>query len=95
MPSAKQTAYLDMNYTYILECSDGTLYCGWTNNLEKRLKAHNEGKGAKYTRSRLPVRLVYFEEFENSIDAQKREYRIKRLSRDKKLKLIQGKMPNR
>ena len=82
-----QTAYLDMNYTYILECNDGTLYTGWTNNLEKRIKAHNDGKGAKYTRSRLPVKLVYFEEFESAVDAQKREYQIKRLKRSEKLAL--------
>ena len=76
-----------MNYTYILECNDGTLYTGWTNNLEKRIKAHNDGKGAKYTRARLPVKLVYFEEFESSVDAQKREYQIKRLKRSEKLAL--------
>ena len=78
-----------MNYTYILKCADGTLYCGWTNDLEKRLKAHNDGKGAKYTRSRLPVSLVYFEEFDNPIDAQRREYRIKRLTRAQKIELIE------
>ena len=77
-----------MNYTYILKCADDTLYCGWTNDLEKRLKAHNSGKGAKYTRSRLPVALVYYEEFETSIEAQKREYQIKRLTRKQKLMLI-------
>ena len=77
-----------MNYTYILKCSDGTLYCGWTNDLEKRLKTHNEGKGAKYTRSRLPVALVYYEKFESSVDAQRREYAIKKLTRKQKLKLI-------
>lgn len=80
-----------MNYVYLLECSDGTLYCGWTNDIEKRLKAHNSGKGAKYTRSRLPVRLVYLEEYESSVEAQKREYRIKRLSRNEKLSLINKK----
>ncbi|MBQ3040043.1 MAG: GIY-YIG nuclease family protein [Clostridia bacterium] len=80
-----------MNYVYLLECSDGTLYCGWTNDIEKRLKAHNSGKGAKYTRSRLPVRLVYLEEHESSVEAQKREYRIKRLSRNEKLSLINKK----
>ena len=53
-----------MNYTYIVECSDGTLYTGWTNNLEKRLEAHNAGKGAKYTKTRRPVKLVYQEQFE-------------------------------
>lgn len=77
------------NYTYILKCTDGTLYCGWTNDLEKRLKVHNEGKGAKYTRSRLPVTLAYYEEFESSIEAQKREYQIKKLTRSQKLELIE------
>ncbi|MBO5339163.1 MAG: GIY-YIG nuclease family protein [Clostridia bacterium] len=77
------------NYTYILKCADGTLYCGWTNDLEKRLKVHNEGKGAKYTRSRLPVTLAYYEEFESSIEAQKREYQIKKLTRKQKLELIE------
>lgn len=77
------------NYTYILKCADDTLYCGWTNDLEKRLKVHNDGKGAKYTRSRLPVALVYYEEFESAQEAQKREYQIKNLSRKEKLKLIE------
>ena len=77
-----------MNYTYILKCADNTLYCGWTNDLEKRLKAHNSGKGAKYTRSRLPVTLVYYEKFETSTEAQKREYQIKKLTRKQKLILI-------
>lgn len=79
-----------MNYTYILKCSDNTLYTGWTNDLEKRLKAHNAGKGAKYTKTRLPVEIVYYESFENKIDAMKREYAIKQLSRKEKMKLIQG-----
>ena len=78
-----------MNYTYILKCADGTLYCGWTNDLEKRIKTHNEGKGAKYTRSRLPVMLAYSEEFETQIEAQKREYEIKQMTRQQKLKLIE------
>jgi putative endonuclease len=77
-----------MNYTYILKCGDGTLYCGWTNDLEKRVKAHNEGKGAKYTRARLPVTLVYYETFETSVEAQKREYQIKQMTRKEKLFLI-------
>lgn len=77
------------NYTYILKCADGTLYCGWTNDLQKRLKSHNDGKGAKYTRSRLPVTLVYYEEFDSPVEAQKREYRIKKLTRQEKLKLIE------
>ena len=80
-----------MNYTYMVECSDGTLYTGWTNNLEKRIKAHNDGKGAKYTKTRLPVRLIYYEEFLTKEEAMQREYRIKRLSRTEKLSLIQNK----
>ena len=80
-----------MNYTYILKCADETLYCGWTNDLEKRVKAHNEGKGAKYTRSRTPVTLVYYEEHETSVEAQRREYQIKQLSRAQKLELIEKK----
>ena len=77
-----------MNYTYILECVDKTLYTGWTNNLEKRVLVHNSGKGAKYTRARIPVKLVYFEEFEDKVSAQKREYAIKKLTRANKLELI-------
>lgn len=77
-----------MNYTYIVECSDGSLYTGWTNDLEKRILAHNSGKGAKYTKTRLPVRLVYYEEFLTKEEAMSREYRIKHLTRQEKLKLI-------
>lgn len=77
-----------MNYVYILKCNDESLYTGWTNNLEKRLKAHALGKGAKYTKARLPVQLVYHEEFEDKILAMKREYEIKQLTRVKKLELI-------
>ncbi len=77
-----------MNYVYILKCRDNTLYTGWTTSLEKRLKAHNRGRGAKYTRARLPVEIVYFEEFEDKKEAMKREYAIKKLSREEKLKLI-------
>ncbi len=77
-------------YTYILECADGTLYCGYTNCLEKRIKAHNCGKGAKYTKGRLPVKLVYFEEFVEKSLAQSREWHIKRLSRSEKLNLIEN-----
>ena len=78
-----------MNYTYILKCNDNTLYTGWTNNLEKRLKDHNEGNGAKYTKPRRPVELIYYEEFETKEEAMNREYAIKQLSRAKKLALIQ------
>lgn len=77
-----------MNYTYIVECSDGTLYTGWTNNLEKRLEAHNAGKGAKYTKPRRPVKIVYKELFETKEEAMSREFAIKQLSRIEKLKLI-------
>ena len=77
-----------MNYVYILKCSDNTLYTGWTTSLEKRIKVHNSGKGAKYTRVRLPVEIVYFEEFEDKKEAMRREYAIKQLSRQEKLKLI-------
>lgn len=79
-----------MNYTYILECADGTYYTGWTNHLEKRVRDHNEKKGAKYTRGRTPVKLVYYEEFETKKEALKREAAIKRLSRAQKEALIAG-----
>ena len=85
-----------MNYTYIVECADGTLYCGWTNDLEKRMAAHNEGKGAKYTKPRLPVKLVYYESFETKEEAMSREWHIKHLTKAKKLELIknQGQLEN-
>lgn len=79
-----------MNYTYILKCRDGSLYTGWTNDIERRLKAHNEGYGAKYTKSRRPVELVYYEEFDTKEEAMRREYRIKHLSRKKKELLIRS-----
>ena len=77
-----------MNYTYILKCKDGTFYTGWTNTLEKRLKDHNEGKGAKYTKARRPVELVYYEAFETKEEAMSREYAIKQMSRNEKEELI-------
>jgi len=76
------------NFVYILRCKDNSLYTGWTNDLENRLNMHNKGLGAKYTRGRGPCTLVYFEKFDNKIDAQKREFQIKKLSREKKEKLI-------
>lgn len=76
-------------YVYILQCNDNSLYTGWTIDIDKRLENHNLGKASKYTRSRLPVKLVYFETFQNKIDAQKREYEIKQLSRKEKLELIE------
>lgn len=78
-----------MNYTYIVKCKDETLYTGWTNNLDKRIKDHNEGKGAKYTKSRRPVVLVYYETFETKEEAMRREYAIKQLTREEKLKLTE------
>ena len=66
------------NFTYILECSDGTYYCGWTNDIIKRLKSHNAGTGCIYTRSRFPVKLVYLEEFATRKEAMSREYEIKK-----------------
>jgi putative endonuclease len=89
--SRLQTGVKDMNYTYILKCHDGTLYTGWTNDIEKRIKAHNEGRGAKYTKCRRPVELVYYEEFETKEEAMKREYAIKHLRRREKEKLIEKK----
>lgn len=77
-----------MNYVYILKCSDNTLYTGYTNDLTNRLKAHNNGNGAKYTRGRLPVELVYFEQYETKSEAMKREYFIKQLTREEKMNLI-------
>ncbi|AOH47981.1 MAG: GIY-YIG nuclease family protein [Centipeda sp. (in: firmicutes)] len=77
-----------MNYAYLLLCADGSLYAGWTNDLQRRLHAHNEGRGAKYTRSRRPVRLVYAEAFETKEEAQKREYQFKKLRRPQRLSLI-------
>ena len=79
-----------MNYVYILRCADGTLYCGWTTDLEKRLTAHNGGNGAKYTRSRLPVELVYYEEYGDRHDTLSREWHIKRMSREEKMRLVKG-----
>lgn len=79
-----------MNYTYIIRCKDDTLYCGWTNNLEKRIASHNAGTGAKYTKYRHPVELVYFETFDTKEEAMRREYAIKQLSRAEKLNLIKN-----
>ena len=76
------------NYIYILRCADGTLYTGWTNDLEKRLAAHQSGKGGKYTRARLPVELVHSERFDTKQEAMHREWEIKQLTREEKLRLI-------
>lgn len=73
----------------MVRCADGSIYTGWTTDIERRLKAHNSGKGAKYTRGRLPVELVYSEEFSEKALAMKREAEIKKYSRAKKLDLIE------
>lgn len=77
-----------MNYTYVLRCGDGSLYTGWTNDLNKRLASHSAGKGGRYTRSRLPVELVYFEEHDTKEEAMRREWAIKHMTRAEKLELI-------
>jgi putative endonuclease len=75
-------------FCYIVECADGTFYTGWTVDPEKRVKAHNAGRGAKYTRTRRPVRLVYVEPQPDKKTAMKREIQIKRLGHDGKRKLL-------
>jgi len=75
-------------YTYMLECRDGSLYVGWTDDLEKRIRTHQAGRGGKYTRSRLPVRLAYFEELPDKSAAMSREWHLKRLTHQQKLALI-------
>ena len=77
-------------YTYILKCADGSLYCGWTNDTEKRLAAHNRGTASKYTRSRRPVEMVYIERFDSQSEAMKREAALKKLTRKQKLELIEN-----
>jgi len=77
-----------MFFVYFVECRDKSFYCGYTNDLEKRIDLHNQGKGAKYTQKRRPVRLVYSEEFETKSEAMKREYALKQLTRREKEGLI-------
>lgn len=77
-------------YTYILRCADDTLYTGWTNNLDKRVKNHNKGRGAKYTRGRLPAVCIYYEVFARKQEAIRRERAIKHLTRSEKFRLITG-----
>ena len=86
--------WFDMHYTYILKCVDGTYYTGWTTDREKRLKAHNEKKGAKYTKNRTPVSLVYYETFETKQEALRREYAIKQMTRAEKTDLIGRQNPS-
>ncbi len=77
-----------MNWVYILRCGDGSLYTGWTNDLERRVEAHSAGRGAKYTRAHLPVELVYSERHDTRQAAMSREWHIKRMTHEEKLKLI-------
>ena len=77
-------------YCYIVECADGTYYTGWAVDLQKRVAMHNKGRGARYTRTRVPVRLVYVEELPDRTSAMKREIAIKKMKRDGKRKLIGG-----
>ena len=79
---------MDNHYIYIVKCSDGTLYTGYAKDIEQRIAKHNAGKGAKYTKVRRPVTLVYSEVFETKSSALKREYEIKTFSRQKKLQMI-------
>lgn len=80
---------MEENYTYLLRCADGSLYCGWTNHLAERVNAHNSGNGAKYTKSRRPVELVYYETFATKQEAMRREWEVKQLSRKEKLRLVE------
>jgi len=76
-------------FIYLVECKDGSLYCGCTNDIRKRIATHNAGKGAKYTQTRLPVKLVYSERAESKSLAMSREYEVKQLSRASKLRLCE------
>ena len=78
------------NYIYILRCADESLYTGWTNDLDRRLAAHNAGTASKYTRGRRPVELIYHETFSTKEEAMRREWAVKQLTRAKKLALIRG-----
>ncbi|WLD93447.1 GIY-YIG nuclease family protein [Alkalihalobacillus sp. AL-G] len=82
------------HFVYILECNDGSLYTGYTNNLKKRIETHQQGKGAKYTRGRTPVELVYVEHFHTKTEAMRAEYQIKQLPRSEKLEVIKEKEGN-
>lgn len=83
-----------MNWVYILRCGDGSLYTGWTNDIPRRLASHQAGKGGKYTRSHLPVELVYQETYDTPTQARQREWALKQLSREEKLALISGSGPS-
>ena len=77
-------------FCYLLECADGTYYCGWTKDLQHRIEMHNKGRGARYTRSRRPVRLVYFEEQGSQGDAMRREHELKKKTHEQKAALARA-----
>lgn len=79
---------MEYHYTYVLKCADGSLYTGYTNHLKKRIETHNSGKGAKYTRARRPVELLYYERYATKEEAMKREYAFKQLSRKEKMAVL-------
>ncbi|MDY6775852.1 MAG: GIY-YIG nuclease family protein [Halobacteria archaeon] len=79
-----------MHYVYVVECSDGSLYTGYTTDTDRRLEEHNSGDGAKYTRGRTPVELVHEEEYGSRSEAMRREHEIKQMSRDEKIDLLTG-----
>jgi putative endonuclease len=90
IPRRCDVYYMENNYfVYILKCNDGTYYIGYTNDIPKRVKVHNAGKGAKYTRGRLPVEVVFQQSFETKSEALKQEYKLKRMTRSEKEKLIE------
>lgn len=80
----------DSYFTYIVRCRDGVLYTGYTNDIKERINKHNRGEGAKFTRGRIPVELVYWEEFPSREEAMRREWAIKKLNREQKLTLVNG-----
>ena len=88
LQDTKEETKSEKCYTYMVRCADRSLYTGWTVDLEKRVAAHNSGQGAKYTKSRRPVVLVYYEVFENRQDAMRREYAIKQLTKKEKERLV-------
>lgn len=81
---------MDKHFVYIVKCKDQSLYTGYARDVETRVQLHNQGKGAKYTKARRPVVLVYQEMYETKSEALKREYQIKQLTRNEKLTLIKG-----
>jgi putative endonuclease len=82
---------LQENFTYMLRCCDGSFYIGWTNDIQARVAAHNAGKGAKYTRARRPVELVYYEKFATKQEAMSREWHLKKLTHEQKRLLLHEK----